>query len=71
MVMGVNSSGRCFPRFPAKTRTGCISDLTRRVWEHKIKAIPGFTAKYDVDRPVWFELHGSMAAAADSRVVRR
>ena len=39
-------------------------DLIRRIWEHKTKAIPGFTAKYDVDRLVWFEAHQSIAAAA-------
>jgi putative endonuclease len=38
---------------------GSTSDLVRRVWEHKIKAIPGFTAKYGVDRLVWFEVHHS------------
>jgi putative endonuclease len=29
-----------------------------------LKAVPGFTAKYSVDRLVWFEAHESMAAAA-------
>jgi putative endonuclease len=29
--------------------------LTRRVWEHKEKAVPGFTAQYNVKRLVWFE----------------
>lgn len=43
---------------------GSTSDLVRRVWEHKIKAIPGFTAKYGVDRLVWFEVYETMAAAA-------
>ncbi|HXP06425.1 MAG TPA: GIY-YIG nuclease family protein [Stellaceae bacterium] len=43
---------------------GSTSDLVRRVWEHKIKAIPGFTAKYGVHRLVWFEIHESLAAAA-------
>ena len=33
------------------------SDLIRRVWEHERKAVPGFTAKYGVDRLVWFEQH--------------
>jgi putative endonuclease len=31
---------------------GSTSDLIRRVWEHKIKAVPGFTAQYGVDRLV-------------------
>jgi putative endonuclease len=43
---------------------GSTADLVRRVWEHKIKAIPGFTAKYGADRLVWFEEHESLAAAA-------
>jgi putative endonuclease len=43
---------------------GSTPDLVRRIWEHRIKAIPGFTAKYGVDRPVWFEALESMAAAA-------
>jgi len=43
---------------------GSTSDLVRRVWEHKIKAIPGSTAKYGVDQLVWYEAHESLAAAA-------
>jgi putative endonuclease len=26
--------------------TGSTDDLVRRIWEHKSKAIPGFTAKH-------------------------
>jgi putative endonuclease len=43
--------------------TGSTADLVRRVWEHKVKAVPGFTAKYGVDRLVWFERHDSLEAA--------
>jgi putative endonuclease len=43
---------------------GSTPDLIRRIWEHKTKAVSGFTAKYDVDRLVWFEAHESIAAAA-------
>ena len=36
---------------------GVTSDLAKRVWQHKTKAAPGFTAQYRVDRLVWFEAH--------------
>jgi putative endonuclease len=36
--------------------TGVTGDLKRRVWEHKTKAVPGFTAKYDVVKLVYFEV---------------
>jgi putative endonuclease len=36
---------------------GVTSDLRKRIWEHKQKAVPGFTTRYDVDRLVWFEPH--------------
>jgi len=42
---------------------GMTDNLLRRVWEHKCKAVPGFTAKYDVDRLVWYEPHDIFEAA--------
>jgi putative endonuclease len=33
------------------------------VWEHKVKAVAGFTARYGVDRLVWFERHDTLEAA--------
>ncbi|MCL5105738.1 MAG: GIY-YIG nuclease family protein [Armatimonadetes bacterium] len=39
---------------------GVTNDLTRRVLEHKSKQIPGFTAKYNIDRLVYFEEHPSI-----------
>ena len=42
---------------------GKTNDLQRRIWEHKCRAVPGFTAKYGVDRLVWFELHQTLEAA--------
>ena len=36
---------------------GVTNDLVRRVHEHKGKAAPGFTARYGVDRPVWYETY--------------
>lgn len=34
---------------------GMTNDLVRRVWEHKQKAVDGFTKKYGVDRLVYYE----------------
>ena len=42
---------------------GVTSDLLKRVWEHKNKAVPGFTARYGVDRLVWYELTRTAEAA--------
>ena len=42
---------------------GVTFELARRVWEHKIRAVPGFTARYGVDRLVWFEPHDTAEAA--------
>ena len=42
---------------------GMTANLAKRVWEHKVKAIPGFTAKYGVHRLVWYEPHPSIEAA--------
>jgi putative endonuclease len=36
---------------------GVTNDLVRRVYEHKNKVFPGFTARYDVNRLVWFETY--------------
>jgi putative endonuclease len=36
---------------------GVTNDLVRRVLEHKEKIIKGFTAKYGVDKLVYFEMH--------------
>ncbi len=41
---------------------GVTSELAARVWQHKSKAVEGFTAKYGVDRLVDYEAHGSAAA---------
>jgi putative endonuclease len=42
---------------------GVTNDLRRRVDEHKLKEIPGFTATYNVSRLVWFEEFADAAAA--------
>ncbi len=42
---------------------GVTCDLIRRVYEHRIKAVPGFTKKYSVDRLVYFEIFDDPVAA--------
>lgn len=42
--------------------TGVTSDLLRRVFEHQ-NGLSRFTARYDVHRLVYFEVHDSITAA--------
>jgi putative endonuclease len=42
---------------------GVTSDLVRRVYEHKTKAVPGFTSKCGVDRLVWYECYDDPVSA--------
>lgn len=43
--------------------TGVTSDLEKRVFEHKNGCTPGFASRYKVDRLVYFERFGDVAAA--------
>ena len=43
--------------------TGVTNDLERRVYEHKQKLVPGFTAKYNITRLVYFEVTQDVQAA--------
>lgn len=36
---------------------GVTGDLLHRVHQHRTSEVPGFTAKYKVDRLVWYEVH--------------
>jgi putative endonuclease len=36
---------------------GVTNDLVRRIYKHRTKVVPGFTARYDVTRLVWFECY--------------
>jgi putative endonuclease len=42
---------------------GVTGDLRRRVFQHKQKTHPGFTARYNCDRLVWFESFPEVSAA--------
>ena len=43
--------------------TGVTSDLSRRMWQHKNKAMKGFSARYNLNRLVNFELCEDMYEA--------
>lgn len=43
--------------------TGVTNNLERRVVQHKRKLVPGFTAKYNLNRLVYFETFGDVRAA--------
>lgn len=42
---------------------GVTSQLPTRVWQHKTGVMKGFTSQYRLYQLVWYEQHGSMAAA--------
>jgi putative endonuclease len=42
---------------------GQTDDLAKRVWEHREKAVPGFTSKYGVSMLVWYEVHDDRESA--------
>jgi putative endonuclease len=43
--------------------TGVTNDLKHRVWQHKSKLLAGFTKRYGVDRPVYFEVFRNVSSA--------
>ncbi len=42
---------------------GVTSDLARRISEHRIDVVDGFTKRYEVHRLVYIELHDTMSEA--------
>ncbi len=42
---------------------GVTNDLARRIWQHKSKAVPGFTRTYGVTKLVYYEEHASILEA--------
>jgi putative endonuclease len=43
--------------------TGVTNNLERRVHEHKMKSIAGFTSKYNITRLVYYEETGDVLSA--------
>ncbi|EMU0040512.1 GIY-YIG nuclease family protein [Neisseria gonorrhoeae] len=42
---------------------GVTSDLVQRIYQHREHLIEGFTSRYSVTMPVWYELHPTMESA--------
>lgn len=43
--------------------TGVTSDLIQRVWQYKHHIIKGFTAKYQLNTLVYYEIHSDITIA--------
>ncbi len=54
------------------TYVGMTNDLVRRVFEHRQKAVPGFTSKYNIARLVWFEIYeGPISAISREKELKK
>jgi putative endonuclease len=42
---------------------GMTDDLAKRIWMHRIGALPGFTKRYGVEMLVWYEPHETRESA--------
>ena len=52
--------------------TGVTADIVRRVWEHRDKIVPGFTAKYNITRLVWYrEVEDITDAIVEEKRIKR
>jgi len=50
---------------------GVTNDLYRRVWEHKNKKVPGFTARYNLDKLLFYaEFNSPIEAIAYEKKVK-
>jgi len=43
---------------------GSTDNLVKRIWQHKNKVIPGFTAEYNATQLVYYEIHEHYVEAA-------
>jgi putative endonuclease len=51
---------------------GVTNDLARRIWQHRSKAVPGFTRTYGVTKLIYYEEHASVLQARErERAMKR
>ncbi len=43
--------------------TGVTSDLPKRIYQHRMKSVPGFTSRYNVDKLVYYDVADNPEAA--------
>ena len=53
------------------TYVGITNDLVRRIYEHRTKAVRGFTPKYNITRLVWFEIYDPLSAISREKEVKK
>ena len=42
----------------------CVTNnIVRRIYEHRIKAVPGFASRYNITQLVWFEIYDDPISA--------
>ena len=52
--------------------TGVTNDLARRIFEHRMGVIPGFTARYGIKTLVCYQAYSSIAEAiAEEKRIKR
>ena len=44
---------------------GITNDLSRRIYEHKSKLVPGFTSKYNISTLIYYEVGDSAEGAIE------
>ena len=42
---------------------GVTNNIVRRIYEHRIKAVPGFASRYNITQLVWFEIYDDPISA--------
>jgi putative endonuclease len=42
---------------------GMTDDLAKRIWMHRVGALPGFTKQYGIKMLVWYEQHETRESA--------
>jgi len=59
-------------RYRGTIYVGVTNDISRRIGEHKLGAVPGFTKRYKTNRLVYCEEYSSvLEARARERVLKR